>query len=392
MKSRDSRSNRPEATPSRGAGRESIDSPRFRFLSTITHELRTPLVAILGYADVLMEELPKESRPRSSAEGVRRQGEHLLALIDDLLDLVRLDRGEIEFSPAVADLRAVVARTVLCFTEPAHEKDIDLRFETQTDEPMHARFDPARVSQVVRHLVDNAVKFTPSGSVRVRLALDGRGSAVVSVSDTGPGLSRERFEELSEPLVQGDDTLSRGFGGCGVGLALCHALARQMGGGLTCHGGPGTGTTVRFRFRLQPTGTTLAVRSRGPGPLRGQVLLVEDSLDNQRLIRRILERVGLEVTVASDGRAGVEAALAGDFALVVMDIQMPKLDGLAATRELRDRGFEVPILAMTANTEPETRQRCVDAGCDDFLTKPVDRMVFLERLARLMNRKRQNSA
>ncbi|MEE8556921.1 MAG: response regulator [Myxococcota bacterium] len=388
MKSRGAPPNGTDETRRRDTASESIHTPRFRFLSTLTHELRTPLAAILGYADVLLEELPTEGRPRNAAEGVRRQGEHLLALIDDLLDLVRLDRGEIEITPADADLRAVVARTVLAFVDAASQKEIELTFETQTDEPTHARFDSARVGQVVRHLVDNAIKFTASGAVRVRLALDGRGAAVVSVNDTGPGLSPERFEELAEPLVQGDDTLSRGFGGLGVGLALCHSLARRMGGTLTCHGVAGRGTSIRFRFPLEPVSRPVGVRSQGLGPLRGRVLLVEDSLDNQRLIGRILERVGLEVTVAPDGRAGVDAAMQGDFALILMDIQMPRMDGLDATRELRSRGCRVPIVAMTANTEPEARRSCIDAGCNDFLTKPVDRMVLLERLARLMNRKR----
>ncbi len=391
MKSRGARPTGTDETRRRYTASESIHTPRFRFLSTVTHELRTPLAAILGYADVLLEELPTKGRRRSAAEGVRRQGEHLLALIDDLLDLVRLDRGEIDLTPADADLRAVVARTVLAFVDAASQKEIELTFETQTDEPIHARFDSARVGQVVRHLVDNAIKFTPSGAVRVRLALDGRGAAVVSVNDTGPGLSPERFEELAEPLVQGDDTLSRGFGGLGVGLALCHSLARRMGGELTCHGVAGRGTSIRFRFPLHPVSQPVGPRRRGAGPLRGRVLLVEDSLDNQRLIARTLERVGLEVTVASDGRAGVDAAMEGDFALVLMDIQMPRMDGLDATRELRSRGFQVPIVAMTANTEPEARRRCIDAGCNDFLTKPVDRMVLLERLARLMHRKRPES-
>ena len=379
----------PGAKPDR-PGPESLDSPRFRFLSTMTHELRTPLVAILGYADVLLEELTP-GRPRSAAEGVRRQGEHLLGLIDDLLDLVRLNRGELEILPSDGDLREVVARTVLGLVEPAREKGLELRFETSTDAAMPARFDPARVRQVVRHLVDNAVKFTPSGSVVVRLALEPRGFAVIAVLDTGPGLTPARFDELCEPLAQGDDRLARGHGGCGVGLALCRALARRMRGELTCWGDPETGTAVRFRFPVQPVRRRPAPETRRAGPLRGHVLLVEDSPDNQRLIRRILERVGLQVTLASDGRAGVEAALSGDFDLVLMDVQMPELDGLSATRELRERGFTAPILAMTANTEPEARQRCLDAGCDDFLTKPLDRMVFLERLVRLLGRKRQNS-
>jgi CheY-like chemotaxis protein len=341
-------------------------------------------VAILGYADVLLQELPAETGRRQAAERIRRQGEHLLALVDDLLDLVRLDRGELEIRPHEANLREVVEQTCLGFLERARAKGLEFAVDVRRNVPVRARFDSVRVEQVLRHLVDNAVKFTPNGSVKVRLGVERDATAVIAVADTGPGVSPARFEELCGVLVQGDDSLSRSQGGCGVGLALARGIAHRLGGQLTCQGGPGRGTRVRFRFPLETFGQERAARPAGTGPMRGRVLLVEDAPDNQVLIRRILERVGLTVEVAEDGVAGVEAALHGEFDLVLMDIQMPHKDGLAATRELREHGFDAPILALTANRGEEWRERCLQAGCDDYLPKPVDRMVLLERIAQLL--------
>jgi CheY-like chemotaxis protein len=349
-------------------------------------------VAILGYADVLLEELARETGPHQAASRIRRQGEHLLTLIDDLIDLALLERGELRVQPEEGNLREVVKEVCGSFAAPAGARGLDLVFEARRDLPVRSRFDPLRVRQVVRHLLDNAVKFTPRGSVRVRLRTDPGPVAVVSVTDTGPGLSPERFEALCAPLQQGDDGLSRGQRGCGIGLALARGLAREQGGDLSCLGGP-AGTTVRFRLPVQPASGHEAAAAPTAHGLRGRALVVEDGPDNQVLIRRILERIGLEVQVAADGEAGVEAALGGEFDLVLMDIQMPRLDGLSATRQLRAHGFDVPIVALTANTGHGWRERCLEAGCDDYLTKPVDRMVLVERVARLLDRKRdpQNS-
>jgi CheY-like chemotaxis protein len=341
-------------------------------------------VAILGYADVLLEELPAKTGGREAAERIRLQGEHLLALVDDLLDLVRLDRGELEIRPEEANLREVVEKTCQSFLTRAQSKGLEFAVEVRRNVPARARFDPVRIEQVLRHLIDNALKFTPSGSVTVRLGIDRGARVVISVADTGPGLSPARFEKLCGVLVQGDDSLSRGQGGCGVGLALARGIARSLGGELSCQGGAGRGTTLRLRFPLETPDHTPAVHPLATGPMRGQVLLVEDAPDNQVLIRRILERIGLTVQIAEDGVAGVEAALHGEFDLVVMDIQMPRQDGLAATRELRQHGFNAPILALTANRGEEWRERCLQAGCDDYLAKPVDRMKLLERIARLL--------
>ncbi len=360
------------------------DETRTRFLSTVSHELRTPLVAILGYADVLLDELPEGTGPCAAAERIRRQGEHLLRLVDDLLDLVRLDRGELEIRPEEANLREVLEQTCQGFVSRARSKGLEFAVEVRRNVPVRARFDPVRVEQVLRHLVDNALKFTPSGSVTVRLGVDRGDTAVISVADTGPGLSPARFEELCGVLVQGDDRLSRGQGGCGVGLALARGIARSLRGELTCRGGAGRGTTLRFRFPFETLDRAQGARPAAMGPMRGRVLVVEDTLDNQVLIRRILERIGLTVQIAEDGVAGVEAALHGEFDLVLMDIQMPRQDGLSATRELRQHGFDAPILALTANRGEGWRQRCLQAGCDDYLAKPVDRMALLERIARLL--------
>jgi CheY-like chemotaxis protein len=368
-----------------------LDRARARFLSTISHELRTPLVAILGYADVLLEDLAPESGPGGAAERIREQGEHLLKLVDDLLDLVRLDRGELTPRPKVSDLREVVELACRAMVPRARAKGLAFTVEVQRSVPASARFDPGRVEQVVRHLVDNAVKFTGSGSVTVRVRVDAGPTAVISVVDTGPGLSPAQFEELCEVLVQGDDSLSRGQPGCGVGLALARGLARSLGGDLSCRGAAGRGTSLRFRFPLEMPEGSLASEAQTAGPLWGRVLLVEDGPDNQVLIGRILERTGLSVEIAEDGVAGVEAALHGEFDLILMDVQMPRMDGLTATRELRQHGFDAPIVALTANSEDEWRGRCLEAGCDDYLTKPVDRMLLLERISRLLDERKRDA-
>jgi CheY-like chemotaxis protein len=308
-------------------------------------------------------------------------------MLDDLLDLVQLEHGEMRPHLEEGSLEEVVGEASRAFTPAARGKRLQLALEVRRNVPVRVRFDRGRVERVVRHLIDNAVKFTDRGRITVRLRVDPGPMAVVSVADTGPGLDPSRFEELCTALMQGDQSLSRSHPGCGVGLALARGIARQLGGDLTCQGGPGRGTTVRFRFRLEPAEGHPFTPARSGGALRGRVLLVEDGLDNQALIRGILERIGLEVEIAPDGEAGVDAALHGDFDLVLMDIQMPRMDGVAATRVLRAHGFDTPIVALTANAGDDSRQRCLDAGCDDFMTKPVDRMALVERVARLLDPK-----
>jgi CheY-like chemotaxis protein len=364
-------------------GRRSEDELRFRLLSAMSDELRTPIVAILGFANVLLEDEPEGGRRRSLG-AIRRHAEHLLLMVDDLLDLARLERGKLEVVPVEADLRLVIEASVGIARARARESPVTLELELDPDLPERARFDATRVRQALGHLVENALKFTGQGQVYVRAGFQAPRTAWIEVEDSGPGLTPEDYERLSVPFSPGGDPLARRFKGLGVGLALARGIAASLGGALRCStSGKLGGAAFRFEFDAEPLAPLPDAR---PAPrrawLQGRVLVAEDSPDVQRLLRHFLESAGLEVETVADGGAAIDRALEGDFDLVLMDLQMPLVDGFTAARELRRRGFERPILALTANTAPNCRELSRAAGCDAFAPKPIDRMTLLGLVAR----------
>ncbi|MFI5315183.1 MAG: ATP-binding protein [Myxococcota bacterium] len=376
------------------------------FVANVSHEIRTPMTAILGYTDVLAEPELSEAERRDAIETLRRNGHHLLALINDMLDLSKIEAGGLEVRRSETSPISVAQHVVALLRERARAKGLSLELELGADVPSAIFSDALRLQQVLVNLVGNAIKFTEQGGVRLSVShrpspIGGQGQIAFEVIDSGIGIAPADRERVFAPFSQADPSESRRYGGTGLGLAISRGLAQQLGGKLELESEVGRGST--FRLRL-PIGVSDGAAATAPPPfdtallagdsaqpvtlrsLRGRVLVAEDGPDNQRLIGRVLTRVGLEVTIAGDGRTAIDTALAAErdgrpFGAVLMDMQMPELDGYAATQALRDAGFARPIIALSAHAMTEDRERCLGCGCDAFAAKPIDRRALLELLA-----------
>lgn len=372
---------------------DAANRARSQFLSHMSHELRTPLTAILGYAEILTREQNLDTGPREQAAAIAQNGKHLLALLDDILDTSKLDAGEMGIETRVVDLRQVIEGVLSMFTPTAREKGITLEVVCRGGVPASLLSDATRLRQILVNLVGNAVKFTAHGSVRLVVSatrpVDGIARLRFDVIDTGLGIAPEFRGQLFQRFAQQDPSMTRRFGGTGLGLVICRGLARRLGGEVWLEASePGRGSdfAVMLPVRVASDGV-LGEFGSAPAPeapdaapradLVGRVLLAEDSPDSQRLLRFMLERSGLEVEVATDGQQAVDRALAAwrdgrGFDLILMDMQMPTMDGYAATREIRRAGVPTPVIALTAHAMAGDRRACLEAGCDDYATKPID--------------------
>ncbi|MGQ9564360.1 MAG: ATP-binding protein [Thermogutta sp.] len=391
---------------------EEANRAKTEFLSNISHELRTPLTAILGYVD-LANEADDPNLIRDYLSTIRRNSTNLLKIVDDILELSAAEGGRLEARIVPFDPRQVAQEAIELITPEVERRNLKIGLECFFPLPSLIHSDPVRIRQILLHLLSNAVKFTEQGEVRVEVRwvqVDGRHSEIqYSVVDTGIGFSCDTLPRLFEPFSQGDSSPHRRFGGNGIGLSIVQRLVQLLGGRLDATSSPGQGSrfTVAFAAPLLP-GITLRTKQANdssdaretpsagderkadkPLSLNGRVLLVEDGLDNRRLITRILERSGLEVTAVENGLQGWQEAIASAAAgrpydVILMDMQMPVLDGYQATERLRAEGWQRPIIALTAHALPEDRERCLLAGCDDYLAKPIRREQLLETLRRFL--------
>jgi PAS domain S-box-containing protein len=351
------------------------------FLATMSHEIRTPLNGVIGLNDLLLR-TDLDAHQRQLAEAMQGAGHNLLALISDVLDFSRIEAGGLELE-AVAFQPAVAVRgTVELFAPMADAKGVRLEVEIDDSVPKRLEGDPSRFGQVVSNVVANAVKFTHEGSVRVHVSATTSGPDTtlrVDVRDTGIGMSAEQLGRIFQPFRQADASTTRNFGGTGLGLAIAHRLASALGGEIGVESTPGEGSAFWFtgQFRIPsaparaiPRPTTTGTEQRRSG----HVLVVEDNEVNQLVAVGMLEVLGFTSEVAADGAAAAARAAGGRFDAVLMDLQMPRLDGFAATRLIRQAeapGVRLPIIALTASATPGERERCLDAGMTGFLSKPV---------------------
>jgi PAS domain S-box-containing protein len=401
---------------------EQANAAKSVFLANMSHEIRTPMTAILGFAEMLGNSVeccstcpehqacPTREQNKESIQIIHRNGEHLLGLINDILDLSKVEAGKMRVERVPCSPVQIVEEAVSLTRVRAIEKGLtlDVRYEFPLPETILS--DPARVRQILVNLVGNAVKFTSHGRVEivVRCTTDVQaGQAVLAfdVKDTGIGMTPEQIGRLFQPFAQADSCTTRQYGGTGLGLAISKRLAEALGGDIHVVSRPGEGSTFTFTMEAELPGpvrmlndlseaaarTTHQLQSASPAAwrLRGRVLLVEDGPDNQKLISAILRKAGAEIDLASNGRVAVEKALAAlsagtPYDMILMDMQMPELDGYDATRQLRQAGYDKPIVALTAHAMADDRQKCLAAGCDDYATKPVDRLGLLRILERLM--------
>ena len=371
-------------------GAEAASVAKSRFLATMSHEIRTPMNGILGMAQLLLAGPVDERRLQDYAHTILQSGRSLLALLNDVLDLSRIEAGGLRLEQGVVAPARLLAEVDDLYGGRARGRGLGfcVRWDGAADE----RFvgDPHRLRQMLSNLVDNAVKFTEQGEVGVEagVAHESEGQAMVAftVWDTGIGLSDEQAEQLFVPFRQLDDSSTRRFEGTGLGLSIVRSLAQAMGGGVEVAGELGEGARFRFEVPMKRVdgehgaGTVQAAGDGGgtdPAPISGRVLLVEDREDNRIIVGAMLELLGMHPVVATDGEQAVAQVCAERFDAVVMDVHMPVLDGVEATEQIRsweraEGGDRVPIIALSASAFPEDRARCFEAGMDAFLAKPVE--------------------
>jgi signal transduction histidine kinase/AmiR/NasT family two-component response regulator len=355
--------------------RAEVAEAKQRFLANISHELRTPLNAITGFAGLLAASPLDAGQSRHLAR-IGEAGEHLTRILNDVIDLAELDRHEVRLDRAAfapADLLAIALEAV---RPAADAKGLALNLEAPTPALHPMIGDAGKLAKVVSHFVDNAVKFTARGAVTLRL--DAQGDALtISVIDTGPGLDAATQARLFRPFSQGDDGMQRSAGGSGLGLAIARELMALMGGEVGVESTPGKGSRFWLRVALAPAETPASdgARADDDDDRPFSILYADDNEANRALVQAILASQGLACDLVEDGAQAVEAVRGGDYDLVLMDIQMPVMDGVTATREIRRLAAPqggIPILALTANTLSEQRETYADAGMADCIAKPVN--------------------
>jgi signal transduction histidine kinase/CheY-like chemotaxis protein len=381
------------------------------FLANMSHEIRTPMTSILGFVEEIQQTCPHRcdygsGEMKEHLQVISRNGEHLLKLINEILDLSKIESGKLEVEWLTCSPIKLVSEMQSLMQARAQAKGLAMRVEFAGPIPETIESDPTRLRQVLLNLLGNAIKFTEQGEVTLSVGLDhaedGRDVLCFEVRDTGPGMTAEQMQKLFQPFVQADASTTRRFGGTGLGLIISKQFVELLGGQITVDSQLGNGTCFRCTVAtgdladvplIQSPSTAMDSQPRSdarktcqlPDLAGWRILLVEDGKDNQRLIRHILNRAGVETDVAENGKAGLEQALAqrdqgSAYDVILMDIQMPVMDGHEATRRLRRAGYSGAIIALTAEAMVHEQQRCLDAGCDGYIAKPIQRSEFFNTI------------
>ncbi|MEM9345572.1 MAG: ATP-binding protein [Planctomycetota bacterium] len=371
------------------------------FLANMSHEIRTPMTAILGFSDLLLDPASSESDKRSAAQTIKRNGQHLLALINDILDVSKIEAGRLEIESVQTPLGRLLSDVAELLGQRARDKSLAFDVGIDGSIPSSIMTDPTRLKQALVNLAGNAIKFTEVGGVAITARyLPEQQQLVFEVKDTGIGMTPQQMGKLFKPFSQADASTTRRFGGTGLGLTITSQIARILGGQVDVSSEPGQGSTFTMTIQtgeldgvamidtIRPSGAITPSDACLP-KITGHVLVVEDGLDNQRLIQHVLKKAGAEVTLCENGLDGMNAALSADaagrpYGLVLMDMHMPVMNGYTAASELREHGYKGQIVALTANAMSDEMDKCIAAGCDFYLTKPIDRPVLIREVARRM--------
>jgi signal transduction histidine kinase/CheY-like chemotaxis protein len=369
--------------------REAEQASRLKteFLANVGHEIRTPMNAVLGMISLALEtELTPEQR--EYLEVSKSSAESLLTVIHDVLETSRAMADQIQIEPIQFSLHECVENAVTIMTGPARQKGLDLDYSVHPKVPEHLVGDPARLRQILLNLVGNAIKFTERGRGEIRVDREpSRETAVwlhISVSDTGIGIAPEQHHVIFESFRQSDGSMTRRYGGLGLGLAICARLTQLMGGQIWVESEPGKGSTFHVTAQFGPGATRISSEPAAEPSVSLRVLVVEDNPMSRKLTAHLLERHGHQVALAGNGREAIERFALETFDLIVMDIEMPEVDGLAATRAIRtaenETGRRIPILMLTAGAMAGDGERSIEAGADGHVSKPVRAAELLDAI------------
>lgn len=361
------------------------------FLANMSHEIRTPLGVMLGFTDLALDEATSEPDRRKYFQSVHRNGRLLLDLVNDILDLAKVESGHIAVEKIEMPILEILNEIVSGFRTVAAQKNIELRLVVQDEFPTYVKMDPTRFRQIFTNVIGNAVKFTKKGHVATVATFSqsssGRIKIRLLVSDTGLGISEEQSRKLFQPFSQADSSMAREYGGTGLGLVLSRKLAKILKGDLKLVSSSfGVGSTFEITLEADAVtqiGKRIVNQDKvQPKSIQGMcVLLAEDSIDNQFIISRFLNQSGVRVEIANNGVEAVEKANLANYDVILMDIQMPQLDGNEATRKLRAAGYSKPIVALTANALKGDKEKALATGFDDYITKPIQRNELFNSLS-----------
>ncbi|WP_410328122.1 response regulator [Marinobacter sp.] len=369
-----------------------------QFLANMSHEIRTPLAAIIGYGETLLDPDLTETEKKSSAETVVRSGRHLLDLINDILDHSKIEANKLDVDVIPVNLPELLDEIRAFFTPRAREKGLDFSIICEYPLPEQIRTDPTRFRQIIINLCGNALKFTEKGSISLEIRCDPEAEMLVArVVDTGIGMKPEQLRRLFDPFAQGSAAISRQYGGTGLGLSISRRLAELLGGDITVASTYGEGSEFELAIRTGPLDqvhflrdtSELSQRRRAipmvtAPQLTGRILCAEDNEVNRRLVSLLVSRTGADLVHVVNGAEALEQAIREPFDLILMDIQMPVMNGRDATAALREAGVNTPVIALTANVMAEDIADYRRAGCNEHLAKPIDKQLFYEVLARYL--------
>lgn len=357
------------------------------FLATMSHEIRTPLTAIIGFAEMSVHDVIPNSNRKKYSESILRNGKHLLQVINDILDISKLEANRIEFEEEKFSPSQILQEVEHVLLPQVNKKGLFLELSYNYPIPEYITGDALRFKQVILNLCSNAVKFTETGRINIKVNCDFKERKLyVEVVDTGIGMTGEQVEKVFDAFTQADSTVSRKYGGTGLGLALSKQFIEKMGGSIEAHSLLGIGSRFIISIETGNISTVKTIHSKPvvrtnqqvavstPKSVRqvvGKILLVEDNTDNQQLFKLLLEKTGATVKIVENGKEAVATAMAEAFDLIFMDMQMPIMDGVEATKILRSKGYDGVIISLTANAMKQDREACFEAGCNDYITKPV---------------------
>ncbi len=376
---------------------EASNKAKSAFLANMSHEIRTPLTAIIGFSESLLDSDQSMSERVDSINTIIRSGRHLLHVINEILDLSKIEADKLVTESLITPLNNIVNDVRSLVVQQALQKELEFSIKSDFPLPETIQTDVVRLKQILINLCSNAIKFTDSGSVTMKISCDRQKQTIsFEVCDTGIGISEEELGRLFEAFSQADSSTTRQYGGTGLGLHLSRMLAKKLGGEITVESTKGEGScftatidtgdlsAVNWVHSLGSESTQVVVHKSGDRDYTGQVLLVEDNVDNQRLISMRIKSLGAQVELAENGQVAVEKCTDKNYDLVLMDMQMPVMDGLEATATLRQQGYNGPIIALTANVLSEDVEKCLQAGCDNYLAKPIDVEKFTSVVSRYL--------